>query len=163
MDWFPICLCSAFMKHANGHFQGTILQVSVKVNISVVCRIRSQSPFVHVLINRDDHKEHWNCFCAKTFVPLYWFIPVQLCWLGELSSHVAMMNNLVFGMCVFGLVLHCWRQKLINCIVFDESCQVAEQDPSHTWIWSVWPELYVIYIFPFRTGTQRAICKTTSC
>lgn len=55
------------------------------------------------MINRDDPKEHWHGFYAKTFVPLCWFTPVQLCWLGELSSHAAMMNNLVFGMCGFGL------------------------------------------------------------
>lgn len=102
---FPIFLCSALMKYANGHFQSTILQANLKVDIPVVCRTGSQSPFMHTVINRDGQKEHWNCFCAKTFVPLCWFVPVQICWFGELSSHVAMMNNLLFG-CV-GLVCFC--------------------------------------------------------
>lgn len=62
---------------------------------------------MHIVINREGHKEHWNCFCAKTFVPLCWFILVQFCWPGELSLYIAMMNNLVFWMCGFVLVLHC--------------------------------------------------------
>lgn len=93
------------MKYANGHFQGTILQVNLEMGISVLWRIGS--PFMHIVINRDDHREYWNFFCAKTFVPLCWFIPVQLCWLGELSSHTAMMNNL-------GLVWFCIAEEKID-------------------------------------------------